>query len=316
MNPLLHIWSDRVRSDRIALTGIGRDRPKGSLAHVQGAKPERGPNPLVQIERRPVDAEIIDAEIQKTERLSRIADEVDPLAFSVRSDRRDGQDQAVLITRMRDQGKLQVGVLHEGVCVQTLDRGSVRARRQLQRDHAYASALLEPRHGALEGGVVDVGKEHGIPGPEPAILANEVVDRFRGVPRQRNFLDIGAEQARDPLAGVLVVGAIEAPRVERVVLVHARERRLVPLQHRIRHAPPVAVLEVHDAFRAREIAADAGPVRFVRRERAGLDVDRRRHVRLQQVERPCGPSGGAEQRRARESLNNPAPVRTAATAPW
>ena len=78
VNPLLHIRRDRVRSDRIALTGMGRDRPKGSLAHVQGAKPERGPNPLVQIERRPVDAEIIDAEIQKTERLSRIADSGSP----------------------------------------------------------------------------------------------------------------------------------------------------------------------------------------------------------------------------------------------
>src|SRR5215471_11844875 len=158
-------------------------------------------------------------------------------------------DQSSPVVEVRQQQKLCPRIGYQSFLVKAQDVRLLQESfsRWLGKRQLYgfdASTNFEPTHRVLHFRVIQVSVKNSVARFEFVIPADESLQRFGRTSGQSNFVRLNVQKTSDCLTHTAVSFRPLEPGKERIFLIYELGEPFVFSEHRTRHDPPVAVLQI------------------------------------------------------------------------
>ena len=151
-------------------------------------------------------------------------------------------------------------------------------------DDVDASAMFQRVTARLHAVIIEVGIKHRVAGTQPVVAGDQRLERLGRIAREGDFLGRDAELRRDTGAHGEQIGKQPAASIIAGRAIDPPDGGLILRQHRPRHHPPIAILELDDVFDHVILRGNTRPMTFVigprtGRQRRSFELPRHRHRR-------------------------------------
>ena len=172
----------------------------------------------------------------------------------------DRQHQSGAVAEVGQQHHLDRRIGVERASIGVDQRLAARRLGKRDLDHPHAASRGKRFHAVLHAVVIEVGVEHGVAGLETIVLEDQRLHRLGGVAGEGDLVDRDAHCVRHGGTRGFYIADHRPPRIIARVAVHALDMSAVCGEHRLRHHPPIAVLELDDLAGHVIFAGDPVPV--------------------------------------------------------
>ena len=254
----------RTHVTRAALfTHVGVDIGHPAATDIQRADADRRADPFVQVDADEIRFETRQLEIQLTNTVCGIDDCIHATTAGHLDDLRHRQHHAVAMADLGQQHQAQVrmSIQRGGVGI---DQALMGGRfGQVDRDHLHSATVLQPFHRGDHAVVIQIGVQHRIARTQSVVAADQRLQRLGGAAGEYDLIAMHSKRLCGTRPYCFIFGRIGLPPIPGVIAVHLGDPALVVLQHRPRHRPPIAVLQMHHLIGDVVETGDLGPIRVV-----------------------------------------------------
>ncbi|CAI8703935.1 hypothetical protein EMIT0347P_100107 [Pseudomonas sp. IT-347P] len=216
--------------------------------NIEEAEGERGTDPFVQVVSGERDAEGVEVELDLTECMGAVEDDIDAMLFGQRGDGLHRHHQTGAVSDVSQGHQLEFRLPDKRLAISFQQAVVARRVRVGDLDHLGAAMSGQPAHRAFDRVVFQITDQHLIARLQAVVVANQRLQAFGGIAGERYALRTHANQLGQLGADIKVVVLFETlAHVHRVAVVDQLDIALVFLDHRARHAPEVTIFQVHGA---------------------------------------------------------------------